>query len=62
MGSRMALRDPSDIGRIGFIGHERELLLTQGNGGRYRSHFFYVLIAGQARIFARTMIELILRN
>ena len=22
----MALRDPSDIGRIGFIGHKRELL------------------------------------
>ena len=26
MGRRMAQRDVSDIGRIGFIGHERELL------------------------------------
>lgn len=28
MGGRRALRDPSDIGRIGVIGHERELLLS----------------------------------
>ena len=28
MGSQMAQRDASDIGRIGFIGHERELLLS----------------------------------
>jgi hypothetical protein len=25
----MALRDPADIGRIGVIGHERELLSIQ---------------------------------
>ena len=29
MGGRRALRDPSDIGRIGVIGHERELLLLK---------------------------------
>jgi hypothetical protein len=29
MGGRRALRDPSDIGRIGVIGHERELLVLR---------------------------------